>query len=224
MTEAIQNFFATSFGGNVVLATILISIIPIIELKGAIPFSMSTEIWGASALTEWQAFFYSLIGTTALVFLLALIYIPLIKWLKSTKFFKSLGEKIESKINKRKKKVEQDAENIKDKKKSMLIKLSSVFMFVAIPLPFTGVWTGACLAIALGVNYWVACGTVIAGNVVAGLLVLLLSHLFGDSVLFLVYILLGVVAFGLIMLLVRNMILKIKEMKRKKQDEKNLIK
>jgi len=208
MTESIEQFFFSIFGGNVVLATILISIIPIIELKGAIPFSMSVDIWGANALSAWEAFAYALIGTSLIIFVLALIYIPLIKWLKSTKFFKRLGEKLENLINRKKKVVEDEIAKEKSKKKIFLLKITGVFLFVANPIPFTGVWTGTCLAIALGLNYWTACATVVSGNIVAGLLILLLSHFFGDSTLILCYILLAIAVSIAIFLIIKSIILK----------------
>ena len=79
MTEFIENIFSSIFGNNVILATILIAIIPIIELKGAIPFSMSPEIWGSFALPYWEAFIYGLIGSSLIVPILALLYVPIIK-------------------------------------------------------------------------------------------------------------------------------------------------
>ena len=82
MTDFIENIFSSIFGNNVVLATILIAIIPIIELKGAIPFSMSPEIWGSFALPYWEAFFYGLLGSCLIVPILALLYVPIINWLK----------------------------------------------------------------------------------------------------------------------------------------------
>lgn len=208
MTEYIEQFFSSIFGQNVVLATILISIIPIIELKGAIPFSMSVDIWGANALSSWQAFACGLVGTSLIVFVLALIYIPLIKWLKSTKFFKKLGERMETSINKKKKRVEDEISKEKSKKKNFWIKILGVFLFVANPLPFTGVWTGTCIAIALGLKYWVACATVICGNIIAGLLILLLSHLFGDSTLILFYILLAIAILIALYFIIRAIVYK----------------
>ena len=222
MTESIEQFFSSLFGQNVVLATILISIIPIIELKGAIPFSMSTQIWGANALSTWQAFACGLVGTSLIVFVLALVYIPLIKWLKSTKFFKRLGEKLEALINKRKNRVEHEISKEKSKNKILWLKIFGVFLFVANPIPFTGVWTGTCLAIALGLNYWVSCATVISGNIIAGLLILLLSHLFGDSTLILFYILLATALIITIFFVIKGVINKHKIKKEKEKKALNV--
>ena len=107
MTEFIENIFSNLFGNNVVLATILIAIVPVIELKGAIPFSMSPQIWGAAALPYWEAFLYGLVGSSMVVPILALIYIPIINWLKKTKLFKKLAEKLENRVNSKKERLEE---------------------------------------------------------------------------------------------------------------------
>ena len=53
MTDTISDFFIELFNGNVVLATIIIALIPLIELKGAIPFATSPVFCGDKALTVW---------------------------------------------------------------------------------------------------------------------------------------------------------------------------
>lgn len=230
MTDFIENIFFSIFGNNVVLATILIAIIPIIELKGAIPFSMSPEIWGSFALPYWEAFIYGLIGSSLIVPILALLYVPIINWLKKTKIFKSLAEKLENRVNSKKQTIESKAEEkteeieirttkkerqkrVYDKK--FFLKFFGVFAFVAIPLPLTGVWTGTCIAVALGLGFGWTCLSVISGNIVAGLLITLASTLFGDATMIFVYILIGVVFLALIISLIRKLIRKQKDKKEK---------
>ena len=215
MTAFIERIFSTIFGDNVVLATIIISMVPIIELKGSIPFSMSKEIFGKNALNLWQAFGCGLLGSCLVVPILALIYSPIIKWLKSTKLFKNLGEKIENRINSKKQNIEDDAQKEKSQKKKLWQKIIGVFIFVAIPLPLTGVWTGTCIAVALGLSFTTTCITVILGNIVAGFLITLVSMFFGDSTLIFFYILLGIIALLLIVLLIKKIIQKRKTLKDK---------
>ena len=85
MTDLIRDVFSTIFGDNVILATILIAMLPIIELRGAIPFAMSADFWGANALSNISAFWVSFIGSSLVVPILALIFIPVLNWLKKTK-------------------------------------------------------------------------------------------------------------------------------------------
>ena len=62
MTELIGEIFSKIFNDNVVLATIFGSMVPIMELKGGIPFGMSEAFWGAKALGRWQAFGWAYFG------------------------------------------------------------------------------------------------------------------------------------------------------------------
>ena len=223
MTEFIENIFSTIFGNNVILATILIATIPIIELKGAIPFSMSPEIWGAVALSEWKAFLFAFLGSSLIVPILALIYNPIIKWLKTTKLFRKIAEKIENRVSSKKQKIEEDVNNKTENKESLdnsengqakkfdkkfILKLLGVFMFVAIPLPLTGVWTGTCIAVALGLNFGWTCLTIISGNLIAGLIITLISHLFGEATIIFVYILLAIVVLVILFGLIKKLISK----------------
>ncbi len=206
MTEFIENIFSSIFGNNVVLATILIAFVPIIELKGAIPFSMSTEIWGSSALSLWEAFGCGLLGSCLVVPLLALIYDPLIRWLKKTKLFVNLASRFEEKVNKKKQNIEDKTKEEKSERSKFLKRFFGVFIFVAIPLPFTGVWTGTCIAVALGLGFWRSCLAVISGNVVAGIIITLITMFFGDATLIFFYILIGIILAFLLFVLVKYLV------------------
>ena len=239
MTEFIENIFSSIFGNNVILATILIAMVPVIELKGAIPFSMAVDVWGANALSFLPALICGVVGSSLVVPILALLYLPIIRWLKKTKLFKKLAEKIENRLNRKKEGIVQKVEeenaltqdNLNDESakldsqnkklstkttnKSFWIKFFSVFIFVAIPLPLTGVWTGTCLAVVLGLNFWQTCACVIPANILAGIIIALVSLLFGDSTIIFVFILLGVVALVAVIYLIKKIIKKVCEKKQK---------
>lgn len=88
VTEWIKELFARVFGDNAALATVLISIVPIIELKGAIPFGMSTAFWGEHALSGGAALGCGILGGLIVAILLSFLLEPLVRWLKNTKLFK----------------------------------------------------------------------------------------------------------------------------------------
>ena len=92
MTEAISTFVSELFKDNVVLATILIALIPLIELKGAIPFGMSVEFWGDAALKAWPAFFYAFLGGAIVTVILTFVFKPIYNAVKDKKFFKKIIE------------------------------------------------------------------------------------------------------------------------------------
>ncbi|MFH1392687.1 MAG: small multi-drug export protein [bacterium] len=67
--------------------------------------------------------------------------------------------------------------HVKNKHNHKFIKwgdLALVF-FVAIPLPFTGAWTGALAAVVFGVKFWKALALISIGVIIAGIIVSLLS-------------------------------------------------
>ena len=208
MTEFINELFANTFGNNIILATILIAMVPIIELRGAIPFATNTGFWNNVAMTNWQAFGWSLLGSCLVVPILAAIFLPIINWLKTTRMFKKLAERIENRV--KAKAGNLNSAEIKDKKFSSAYwkKMLGVFIFVAVPLPLTGVWTGTCIAMFIGLDYISACLSVISGNIIAGLIITLILQFFPWLNNWLFYIFLIIIAIVLIYELIRFIISK----------------
>ena len=178
MTEFLHNLFATVFNGNIVLATILISMLPVIELRGAIPFATNPGFWGSLAMNQWEAFGWSWLGSSLIVPVIALIFLPLINWLKRTKWFGKLALSIENRVKSKTSNIEKAEEKSKRFSKSYWKKMLAIFVFVAIPLPLTGVWTGTCVAVFIGLDYVSSCISVVAGNIVAGLLITIMLEFF----------------------------------------------
>lgn len=187
MTESVLLMIDFKFFGNPWLATIIISMLPIFELKGAIPVGMSVSLWGDSVLKFWQAFFCAMVGTVIITPILLIVITPILNFLKSTKMFKNLSLKMEEKI---KNNAELNA------KKSELKKLFAVFSFVAIPLPLTGVYMGCAIASFLQLPFLKSCLVIIVGNFVSGVVITLLSLACGK------YSLLVVAAFVILIFLV----------------------
>lgn len=205
MTEFLHNLFASLFNDNVVLATILISMLPIIELRGAIPFATNPGFWAEHVLSNWKAFGWSLLGSSAVVPIIALVFLPMINWLKSTKTFKKMALWIEQKVKSKTSKIENADEKSKKFSKAYWKKMLAVFIFVAIPLPLTGVWTGTCVAVFIGLDYLSTCSSVIAGNVVAGLIITLILEFFPWLNGWLFYIFLVLVAIILLFGLIKHL-------------------
>lgn len=209
MTQAIGEFLRSLFGDNAALATIIISIIPLIELKGAIPFGVSPSFWGEHALTSFQAFLCSILGGAFVTIVLAFIFKPIYNALKDKKFFKSIinfftasikkktsqfdetGEKREE-ASESGESTENQLENKKDDKKTLWKKILIVFGFVAIPVPGTGVYTGTALAILLGLNPLISIVTVTLGNILAGVIIMTICAVFPafSTILFYIFIVL----------------------------------
>ena len=208
MTEFLQNIFATMFNGNVVLATILIAVLPVIELRGAIPFATNPGFWGGLAMNQWEAFAWSLLGSSAVVPILALIFMPIITWLKNTKLFGKIALAIENRVKSKTKNIENADEVSARFSKVYWKKIMAVFIFVALPLPLTGVWTGTCVAVFIGLDYWSTCLTVIGGNIVAGLLITLILEFFPWLNAYLFYIFMAIIAVIIVFEIIKHIIKK----------------
>ena len=162
------NFLTALFGSNAILATIVVSMLPLVELKGGIPLGQD-PMWGAAALGAWPAFGWALLGSCIVVPVIALLFRPIYVWLATKKFFKTIMDFIVGDVAKRSDQLNAEVEN-KSGRRRLWLKIITVFLFVAFPVPGTGVWTGTCFAVLLGLNFWVVCATVIAGNAVCGLI------------------------------------------------------
>lgn len=157
------------------IVTTLIAILPIVEARLAIPIGLGL---GMSYVKSWA---FAFIGSSLIVPLLLLALIPFVKWLAKTKFFHRLGEVIYEKFESKSKSVGdggEEAVSPEAKRKSDLKKMLGVFVFVAIPLPLTGVWTGSAVASIVKLPYGKAVASVIGGNLVASLIILLLCRFF----------------------------------------------
>lgn len=144
------------------LLVVLISALPVVELKGAIPFGL------ACGLGLWETFVCALIGSCLPAPFIMLLIRRFLKWAGGCKikWLNRFAAYLENKI--------QRKSNGKHFRTSALVGL---FVFVAIPLPSTGVWTGSMIAGALDLRLKHAIPAVVLGNLIAGLIILLMSNL-----------------------------------------------
>lgn len=215
MLESITNFFHNVFGDNVVLATIIIAIVPLIELKGAIPFAMSVDMWGEHALSAMDAFLYAFLGSIIIVPILALIFKPLYEWVKDKKFFKSIANFFVGSVNKKSQEVDEKTKE-KSHTKTIWLKMLVVVLFVAFPVPLTGVWTGTCLAVLMGLNFWQSCLSVMFGNAICGLIVAFICSIFPNATTIILIIFLSLIVIAFVIKLIEYFV--------RKKGEKNEIK
>lgn len=214
MSEWIKELFVTIFGSQSWLATMIISMIPIVELRGAIPFGAAMDFWGKHALSIWESFLVSVLGSTLVCIILTFMFWPIFKWLKSTKTFKKVALWVEKKLNKNAEGIEKKTQSEKDAKKIKWLKIIGIFGFVAIPLPLTGVWTGTCLALFIGLNKKQTMPTVILGNIIAGLLMTLITYFFKDNTMIVFYAFFILVGVFIIYELIKSAVRKHKNKKK----------
>lgn len=186
--ESIGNAMNNALGAP--LAVILLSIIPIAEARFAIPFGMSAGM----GLSQLEAFGYAFLGSSLIAPILLIVFIPIINALSRTKLFSKLGKFLYDKFEKKSRSLKDspqaeqnsDEGGGKNKKfavtKSDVKKMGGVALFVAVPLPLTGVWTGSAVASILKIGFVKSLIGVIAGNAVACGIITLITYLFKDYV------------------------------------------
>lgn len=145
-------FFSTMFGKT--LLTFLISMVPVIELRGGIPYGI------AAGLDPWVAFAASVLGNVVPVPFILLFIRRIFQWMKKYPKLGKIAVKLEERAEKKSGTV----------RKSELVGLC---ILVAIPLPGTGAWTGALVAALMDMRIKRALPAILIGVIIAGVLVTL---------------------------------------------------
>ncbi len=162
------------------LAVFLLSMIPIAEARFAIPFGISM------GLKPFEAFGWAFLGTSLITPILLLILIPIINALSRTKLFSKLGKFLFDKFSKKSKKLADDDAQTDEKprffNKRDFKRMGGTALFVAVPLPLTGVWTGSAVASIIKLGFVKGLIGVVAGNAVACAILTLIGFLFADYV------------------------------------------
>lgn len=139
------------------LYVFLCSMVPIIELRGAIP------IGAALGLPVYVNYIISVIGNIIPVPFILLFIRAILQWMKKV-----------PKLNKIAIWVEEKAE--KNKSKVLKYATFGLFVFVAVPLPGTGAWTGALVAAMLDMRMKRAFPAILFGVMCAGVIMSLASY------------------------------------------------
>ena len=140
------------------MLVIIVAAMPISELRGAIPLGISL------GLNPVHSTIISIIGNMAIVPILLKILNPVMNYFEKTVLFsKTVGWVKRRTIKKTKSTI---------KKYSTL----GLFILVAIPVPTTGAWTGCIAATLLRLDYKDALIAILAGVLVAGLIVATISY------------------------------------------------
>ena len=175
MIDTIIDFFR-NLTHNDFLTLYIISIIPIIELRGAIVF-MSGMFTSLKDMV--CGMFCCVAGSTTVILPLLLITRPLIRAMKRTKWFAKVAKNRENNLSARTTSAsdEEAAEGkLKKKMSKDTKKFLGLFLFVAIPLPMTGAWTGSCVGSFLDFPIWKAALAVFFGNIVAGAILTVIAY------------------------------------------------
>ena len=132
------------------LLTMFISMLPVVELRGGLPAGV------AMGLPIPAAFFSSLVGNMIPVPFVILFVRPLFRWVRI--HIPKLGHFV-------------SALEARAQAKSVNVvryQTWGLLLFVAIPLPGTGAWTGSLVAAVLRMRIWQAFLVITAGVLVSG--------------------------------------------------------
>ena len=152
-----MEFLWNTFLGKL-LMTFLVSMVPIIELRGAIPIATAHGL-------AWQiAIPVAIVGNLLPVPFIIIFIKKIFAWLR----------KVMPKLNGFITKLEQRAES----KRETVEKYTfwGLFLFVAIPLPGTGAWTGALIAAMMDMKLKRAFPSILLGVITAGIIVAFVSY------------------------------------------------
>ena len=149
--------------GNVLL-TFLVAMVPVLELRGAIPFGV------ARGLGIWQAIGVSVAGNLLPVPFIILFIRQIFAWLRAwNSRFNALVSRLEAKAENKRATVERYA-------------FWGLVILVAIPLPGTGAWTGALVAAMMDMRLRKAFPAIALGVVIAAVIVSVITY--GASIVF----------------------------------------
>ena len=154
---AIENFFLETVGKE--LCVFFCSMIPIIELRGAIPLG------AALGLPLWQSFLLSIVGNMLPVPIILLFVKKVLAFMSKCriKFFNKIANFVYAKAEKNRAKIEK-------------YYFWGVAIFVGIPLPMTGAWTGSLVAAIIDMKFWKAILSAFIGVLCAAVIMSLISY------------------------------------------------
>ena len=137
--------------------TMLVSMVPVVELRGGIPFGV------AAGLPVWLAWLAAVIGNILPTPFIIVYIRRVFQWMRRRMpRFNGVVDKLEQKAHLKGKSVTK-------------YKYLGLAIFVAIPLPGTGAWTGALAAAFLDMPLRKALPSIIAGVLVAGIAISILT-------------------------------------------------
>lgn len=158
--NGLSTWIVNAFGGvlSEEALVFVISMCPILELRGGL---VAAALFG---IEMWKAIAICVIGNIIPVPFILLLITRIFDWMKQTKAFRPMVEKLEKKAMSKKDQIEK-------------YEFWGLMLFVGIPLPGTGAWTGSLIAALLGMRFKKAFPAVIFGILMATIIMTTLSYL-----------------------------------------------
>lgn len=138
-------------------ALFIVSMLPLIELRGAVPLGI------ASGMPWYEVLPICYVGNLLPIPFVLLFAEKLLDWLAKLPPFAGFASWYKAKLVSKAPQVTRYAR-------------VGLFLFVAIPVPGTGAWSGAAIAALLKMNRWKAFASIALGVVTAGFIMTLGTH------------------------------------------------
>lgn len=140
------------------LIVFIVSMLPLIELRGGL---ILAPIFGMPVM---KAVAISLAGNIVPIPFILWLITPIFTWMKTTKLFKPLVEKLEAK-------------SLGKSDRIRKYEFWGLVLFVGIPLPGTGAWTGALIASLLNIRIKKAFPAILLGLLLATVIMCTITYL-----------------------------------------------
>ena len=135
-----------------ILTTFAMSMVPVVELRGGIPYGLSQGL-------EWPlVYLIAVVGNLLPIPFILLFVRRILQWMKRYERLGRITGRLEARAAKRSDRVRRS-------------EIVGLCMFVAIPLPGTGAWTGALIAALMNMRLKKALPSITVGVLIAGAIV-----------------------------------------------------
>lgn len=151
MKESFQNFLVENLSFlPTELIVVVISAMPILELRGGIPFAIM------AGLSFGEALFYGILGNLLPIIPILILFRPLSTFLMRFPLYKQFYDWLYNRTMGKSKNVEKYG-------------ALGLILFTAVPLPTTGAWTACLAAILFFIPFRAAVIAISTGVVIAGI-------------------------------------------------------
>ena len=140
-----------------IITVFFISMVPVFELRAAIPVGV------AAGCNPWLTMLVAIVGNMIPIPFILLFIRKIFDWLRPTKFFGGIVKKLEDRAMRKSDGVRK-------------AEFMGLLLFVGIPLPGTGGWTGSLIASLLEVDIKKASIAILCGIALAATIVSLLTY------------------------------------------------
>ena len=162
MSEKLVNAIIGAFGGITSIAfgkeilVFIISLLPILELRGGL---IAAALLGLDPI---PSYIISIIGNLLPIPFILLLINKVLDWMRKSKHFSKIANWLDSKVEKHKGQIEKYG-------------YLGIVLFVGIPLPGTGAWTGSLIASVLEMDKKKTFLAVLLGVFLASIIMMVLS-------------------------------------------------